>query len=168
MYTEKELFHFSVITVVRTYVSLACPPLLSCPSTSKSPLEFELQFLPLTQTQIMEYKLLIKLCNCHPGLPSWGCYKPDSAHNNVGIYAWLLWSRWHGVGLGGIWCWKAGQFSSSSWIVYRLWLQFGFECSEITHHLTHAMTNPSRIWAAILTAPHCFWYQHSRWLTMYT
>lgn len=95
LYTEKELFHFSVITDVRTYASLACTTLLSCPSTSKSPLEFELQSLPLTQTQIMENKLLIKLCNCHPGLLSWGCYKPDRTHSSVGIYAWQLWSRWH-------------------------------------------------------------------------
>lgn len=79
--------------------------------------------LPLTQTQVIKKRLFTKLCNCHPGPLSWGWYKSDRAHSGVGISAGQLWSWGHEVGLGGVWCWEAGQFSSSSWIVYILWLQ---------------------------------------------
>lgn len=83
-----------------------------------------------SQPQVIEKRLLTKLCNCHSRPLCWGWYETDRVHSGAGISARQPWSRWvGGIGLRGVWRCEAGQFPSRPEQSTYCYFSFQFEVS---------------------------------------
>lgn len=80
LYVEQELFHSPVITVVRTYFSLAASPCYLAPTFQNLLLNWN--FNLTSQTQVIKKGLLTQLCNCHAGT----LCEPDSLCSSKGHF----------------------------------------------------------------------------------